>query len=283
MKLLVTGASGYLGSALLRRACERGWETIGTYLSTPPERSHSGNRASMLTRLEVRDEAAVETLLATVRPHCVVHTAYSQAETQMRTTNVDGAAVVARAARRAGARLIHLSSDLVFDGAREGAYVEEDVPRPVTPYGETKALAEAAVAGAHPGALIVRTSLLYGGAMPSRHERLALEAADGRVEVTFFTDEIRCPVQVGDLAAALLELAARDESGPLHVAGADAVSRYELACLVARAQRRSPERLRGAPSAASGVLRPRNCSLDSSRARAILRTRLRGVREVLQA
>jgi dTDP-4-dehydrorhamnose reductase len=90
--------------------------------------------------------------------------------------------------------------------------------------------------------------------------------------MTFYDDEIRCPIQVGDLASALLELAATDLSGVLHVVGADAVSRAELAELV----RRRKVRHVSAPAN-----RPLDCSLDSSRARALLGTELRGVRTVL--
>ena len=90
--------------------------------------------------------------------------------------------------------------------------------------------------------------------------------------MTFFTNEIRSPIQVTDLAQALLELAELDVAGPLHVAGADDVSRAEFAELIAGA----PVRTGRAPET-----RPLDCSLDSSRAQALLRTRLRGVREVL--
>jgi len=137
----------------------------------------------------------------------------------------------------------------------------------VTDYGRAKAEAEVRVALAHADALLVRTSLLYGGATPSKHELAAFEP-----DFTFFTNEIRSPVQVTDLAQALLELAELDVSGPLHVAGADDVSRAEFAELIAR----GPVRSAPAPET-----RPLGCALDSSRARALLRTRLRGVREVL--
>ncbi len=118
-----------------------------------------------------------------------------------------------------------------------------------------------------PEALLVRTSLIYGGPEPSKHELAARDAA-----FTFYTTEIRSPVQVGDLAAALLELAALEVSGPLHVAGADAVSRAHFAELL------SGGAVVGAPAPET---RPLNCSLDSSRAQALLETRLRGVREIL--
>jgi dTDP-4-dehydrorhamnose reductase len=179
---------------------------------------------------------------------------------------------VARAAAAGGARLIHLSSDLIFDGEKGEPYTEEDEPRPLSAYGRDKADAERAVREVHPGALIVRTSLLYGGAEPSLQERMAADP-----DAVFFTDELRSPVHVGDLAEALLELAAGDRAGILHVAGADSLSRYELARLLAP----DPERVRASSIAESGLVRPRNCVLSSARARAVLRTRLRGAREVL--
>jgi len=166
-----------------------------------------------------------------------------------------------------GVRLVHLSTDVVFDGRKGAPYVEEDPLSPVTDYGRAKAEAEERVAAVHPAALLVRTSLLYGGAERSKHELAA-----GDPGLTFFTNEIRSPVQVTDLARALLELAALDVAGPLHVAGLDAVSRAEFAELI------SGGRVRSAPAPET---RPLDCSLDSSRAQAMIRTRLRGVREVV--
>ena len=118
---------------------------------------------------------------------------------------------------------------------------------------------------------MVRTSLLYGGADPGPQERLAADRS-----AAFFTDEVRCPIQVGDLAAALLELAATDYAGLLHVAGADRVSRHEFAELLTGGP------VRAASLAETREVRPRDCSLSVARAQALLRTPLRGVRAVLK-
>lgn len=248
MRLHVTGATGFLGRELLRLAPEASGE-----------------------RVDIRDADAVSGLFERLRPDVVVHTAYRQEGPDAWEITVDGAASVADAARAAGARLLHLSTDVVFDGRKGSPYVEEDEPRPATEYGRAKAESELRVQAAHPDALVVRTSLIVGGPghEPSRHERAARDRA-----LVFYEDEIRCPIQVGDLAAALLELVDLDVTGVLHVAGADALSRADLTELIAgRPVRRSP-----AP-----IDRPLDCSLDCSRARALLRTELRGVRGVFAA
>jgi dTDP-4-dehydrorhamnose reductase len=240
VRLLVTGGTGYLGSELVRRSGAHGVSTRD---------------------FDVRDKSAVT---AALRGYdAVVHTAYRQSE-EAWAVNVDGSRNVARAAR--AARLVHISTDVVFDGRLGRPYVEEDAPTPITEYGRTKAAAEEAVRAEHPGALIVRTSLIYGGPQPSEHETAAHDRS-----LTFYENELRNPVELGDLVAALLELVGATTSGVLHVAGADGVSRCELARLIAGDVRCSP-----APAD-----RPLDCRLDSSRAQRALRTRLRGVREVL--
>ena len=241
MRLHVTGATCYLGSELVRLAPEATTE-----------------------RVEVRDADAVSELLGRLRPDVVVHTAYRQDEDDVNTV---GSENVARAAASVGARLIHLSTAVVFDGRKGAPYVEEDPLTPLTEYGHAKAEAEMRVALAHPETLLVRTSLMYGGGTPSKHELAAHDP-----DFTFYTNEIRSPVHVTDLAEALLELAELDTAGPLHVAGAHDASLSKFEELT----RGGPVRSEPAPET-----RPLDCSLDSSRARRLLRTQLRGVRGVL--
>jgi len=268
---LITGSSGFLGGELARRAPE----ATGTYLGT--ERPGA-------MRLDVRDADAVGRLIGELRPRGVIHTAYREGDDdESEAVNVAGSRNVARAAAEAGARLIHVSTDVVFDGTLGRPYTEDDEPRPVMGYGRQKLAGEEAVRAALPDALIVRTSLIYGGDGESRHEQVALDAATGRTPMSFFTDERRNPVQVGDLAAALLELADSDATGTLHVAGADGVDRYEFARLVGSANGGDPDSLERALAADHPSPRPLDCRLDSSRARARVGVELRGVRAVLGA
>jgi dTDP-4-dehydrorhamnose reductase len=268
-RLLVTGGSGHLGGALVRYATAAGWSAVGTSFRSP------GPLA-----LDVRDRAAVFAVMAALQPDCVIHTAYLQDGPGAWATNVDGTANVAEAGAAAGARLVHLSTDLVFDG-RAGPYREEDPIAPVLEYGRAKAAAERAVTAADPSAVVVRTSLIYGGEELSGHERRILEVADGATDFAFFTDELRCPVRVADLAGALVALVSTDAAGPLHVAGADGVSRYEFACLVAAAHGRPTAHLRTTTSAETAPQRPRDCRLDCGRAAVLLGAPLPGVRAVL--
>ena len=97
--------------------------------------------------------------------------------------------------------------------------------------------------------------------------------------MTFFEDEWRSPILVSDLAAALLELAGHDVTGILHVAGAEPMNRYELACQVAAAHGLPTERLRRGRLEGSGLSRAPYCVLDSARARSLIRAPLPGVRD----
>src|SRR3954447_7555507 len=191
MTLLITGGAGYLGSELRRQAPD----ALATWYRT---------RVDGGMPLDIRDGDATMRCFLKHGPDVVIHTAYVMGDPE---TIVRGSHNVALAAHRVGARLIHLSTDLVFDGEHGAPYSEDDEPRPVMTYGQAKLEAEQLVALAHPDALIVRTSLLLG---PPDGQQEALARRD---DVEFFSDEIRSPIPVRELASALLELAQLEIGG----------------------------------------------------------------------
>jgi len=256
VRLLVTGAAGFLGSEVLRLAEH---EVVPTYHTKPVP---DGVRMDVLRRDEVED------VLRKVRPDGIIHTAYRQLDWE---TTADGAANLAFAAR--GARLVFVSSDVVF-GGRAQAYDEDDAPCPVTPYGAAKAAAETAIRAIDPSAVIARTSLIVGYDGRSSHEQFVHGLANGEPGA-LFTGNIRCPVHVTDLASALLELLTSDFNGIAHVAGPQAVNRLELGRLIAIRDGLDPDALPFEPGP------PSDLRLNCERTQKFLTTRLRPVREFL--
>ena len=246
--LFVTGGSGYLGRHIVTSRTTERWEIIA-----PDSRG-----------LDLRNAASVRSTIRDWNPTAIIHTAYRLND---RSSIVDATQHVAEAAEACRARLVHLSTDVVFRGSMS-SYTERDTPNPITEYGRHKADAEHVVASTCPGAVIVRTSLLVGGRILSPHEVAVHEAIEARSPMTFFTDEIRCPVLVGDLAASLVELAGRpDITGVLHLAGPEAMSRADLAIRIARRHGWNAWKLQFGTLADSGLLRPGRVVLDSSAGR----------------
>ena len=226
--------------------------------------------ASRRTGLDITDRAAVLSLFASVRPAAVINVAATLGNAGGSAAaswpvNVRGAAHVAAAAAAVGARLVHVSSDAVHAGRPE-PYTEADDPSPVFPYGAAKAAAEAAVYAVCPDAVLARTSLIVsdGTAPLSRHEETALAMTRGEIPGALFTDEIRCPVPVGGLAAALLTLAAADLTGVINVAGPEPMSRHDLGVRTARRNALDPSDVPAARLSESRATRPAEIVLDTS-------------------
>lgn len=264
MRLLIFGASGHLGGEIRSQARKAGFETVGTGLRSPD---------ADLVRLDIRDRASVLDLVDRTGPSAVVNAAYLQSDWAACAL---GPVHIADACVRAGARLVHVSSDAVFAGRPE-PYRESDEPSPTTPYGAAKAAAEVAVASVNRAAAIARTSWILGDG-DSEFERFVRDMATSGADGVLFDDDHRCAVHVSDLAAAVLELAGNDYAGVLNLGGADLIDRFELGRMVAERDGLDPDALRRGPKSSigrEGVA----ITLDSSRAGRLLTTRLRGAAE----
>lgn len=287
--VLVTGGTGYIGRHLLQQA--HGLTLHATWHNHPPDATSSsrGDINKQATagvapvgwhQLDVCDADAVTNLVESIRPSVIIHTAYQFNTPDMERVIVDGTRHVAAAALAIGARLICLSTDVVFDG-RRGAYREVDETNPLHAYGRAKALTEHEVSRFLPDAAIIRTSLVYGFDPPDPRTLWTVDTARHRGAITLFTDEFRSPIYVVDLAAAILELVELNFAGLIHIAGSEAVSRYEFGVLLCQAYGVDATVIQAAPAASSGLIRPLDCTLDISLARQHLHTPLRGVRQVL--
>lgn len=258
-------------------AARRGHEVHGTFLSTPVAQEGVSQH-----RLDVRDLAAVRGLVGRLRPGVVVNTAYRQDDWA---TTAAGAAHLALACDEWSVSLVQVSSDVVFSGAAS-PYDEEASPDPVSDYGRAKLAAEQAVTEVLPAASIVRTSLVLGTSAGRRSpmEQLVHDLSCGEREGVLFTDDVRCPVHVDDLAEALLEVVERGSClgpGVLHCAGADALSRYAIALLVAERDGLDASRFVTGSRADLGIPGPLDLRLDGRATQQRLATRLRGAREFL--
>jgi dTDP-4-dehydrorhamnose reductase len=266
IRLLITGASGNVGGPLSRLAADT-CDLTGTYFSRP---ATGGGRA---VRLDIRDRGAVLALVRDLRPDVIVHAAASDQSEAMAETNRVAAEHITEAAAAVDARLIALSTDLVFDGTSP-PYREADPPTPVTPYGRVKAQNESTFL-AYPRALVVRTSLVYDFDRENRQVGWMLNAVERGEPVRLFADEYRCAIWVWNLAEALLEAAALDVTGILHIAGPEAITRLTLGEALLRAAGYDPAGV-VTPVRAAEVAphRPRRPELRIDRARQVLKTPL---------
>jgi dTDP-4-dehydrorhamnose reductase len=264
-RILITGASGDLGRPLSQLAAREA-DVVGTFLT----HAHiGGGRAA---QIDLTEQDAVFELIENVRPDVIIHTAVSD---RGPTAAIPRAARnVAGAAQEMDIRLITLSTDMIFDGTAP-SYSERSLPSPISDYGRAKAESEAACLDLHTNSVIVRTSLIYDFDTDNRQISWMLNRILDNDRVPLFIDEIRSPVYVWNLAAALLELAASNFTGTLNIAGPEPLSRYEYGVHLLHAlgfeADHHVDQVRAAEVAPH---RPRNLTLDISLAQSVLRTNL---------
>ncbi len=260
MRLFVTGSRGQLGRALERTAPAGGHEFVGRDL---PE-------------LDVTDAAAVRAAVLASAPdaivNCAAYTAVDAAETdEARALAVNGTAVghLAAAADEAGAVLVQVSTDYVFDGRSDRPYREADQVNPESAYGRTKLAGETAAAAAHRH-LVVRTAWLFGEGH-NFVEAIRKQIVGGAASLRVVGDQRGCPTYAGDLATAIVRLLDVGATGVIHVVNAGSATWFEFARAIAQ---RLGSGVEVVPISTAETNRPARrpaCSLlDTSRLRSVL-------------
>ena len=249
------GASGQVGHCILEELHKRGLDALGTYNT----RSLPG-----LWHLHLEDDRAISSLVLGLKPKCIylcaalTHVDYCEEHrAESFRANVIGVAHLAHLARKLESRLVYISTDYVFDG-KAGPYVETDKPAPVNVFGEHK-LASEYIVSQLPN-IIARTTWVYSHEQPGPGknfvERLIASLAKGE-EVRVPTDQFGTPTYAPDLAERLVTLAQAGETGLVHLAGTDWLSKYEFAMEVAGAFGLDYGCIRGLPTSALGQVAPR--------------------------
>jgi len=265
-RILITGASGDLGRPLSALASRR-FDTISLY----HQKTGIGGGTPAQADLTNRDTTIK--IVTERRPDIVIHAAASDRSRNMAETNRNSAAHILEASREVGARLIALSSDMVFDGAN-APYKEDDPVSPRSIYGQVKAENEK-LFRSYQQCLVIRTSLIYDFATDNRQMAWLLEMIQAGKSIPLFVDEIRQPVWAWNLAEAILEIALGQMTGLLNVAGPQALNRWEYGSTLIRYAGHDPELVAHRAFAAETLPdRPRNCALDLSKASSAFRTRM---------
>jgi dTDP-4-dehydrorhamnose reductase len=268
-RILVTGASGLLGGYLLRELAQQG-SPIVAWSNTRTDRLFGVE----LRRVDISDANAVRDAFAAARPDVVLHVAAVASVNgcfrdpdRAEKVNVRGSWHLAELSEHSGARLVLVSTDLVFDGSR-GNYCEADTPAPLSIYGRSKLMAEQAVQTFARHA-VVRVSLLFG---PTLSGRLSffdsqLEALRLGKPLALFGDEWRTPLSLQTAAQALVAIANSEVAGLLHLGGPERMSRLEMGQRLAACQGLAGSGIQPAAraSAEADEPRPADTSLDSSR------------------
>ncbi|MCB0353068.1 MAG: SDR family oxidoreductase [Bdellovibrionales bacterium] len=242
MTILLTGATGYLGSALAEVLIA---DQPGAQVVSLTRRSHdylAGSLEEVLSP-EMNREVGEKTVLK-VQPEVIIHCAAvaSSAECERNQdeayrVNTEFSWGLAEGAHSVGARMIHVSTDLVFEGATcpEGGFGESDLPDPVSIYAKSKLAAEEKVVETCSNAAICRICLLYGARRGTKVGPLGwmIHNFKSQRPVPLYFDEWRTPAFVDEVASALKALSLRQETGIFHLGGPERVSRVEFGRLVA--------------------------------------------------
>jgi dTDP-4-dehydrorhamnose reductase len=269
--VLVTGGSGALGWTLVRRFHGR-CRVVATYCK------HRFQYEDMeVRRMDLRKDGQATRVITDIKPDCVVHTASltkadycEEHPDETEQINIKGTEEVAKATQKVGARLVYISTDLVFDGEK-GEYDETDKARPLSVYGKSKLKGEVLAERHCKNSVVLRCALIYGWGSewnPTFLEWIHGELSEGR-EVGLFTDQYRSPVYIEDLAEAVERVMLVGPAGLFHLGGRARVDRFTFGRRLCEVFGFSENLLTPATMDEHPYIapRPRDCSLNTSKFR----------------
>ena len=287
MKLLVTGFNGFVAGSILSQASAH-WEVHGIGRSKIPEKTG----AVSYHIVDICNQQALTNIVHSIRPDAVIHTAaianIDFCENNRETAewvNYGATENLAGICNHISAKLVFCSTDTVFDG-QKGFYTEEDSPHPINYYADTKVRAEQIVLASSKRNVVARLALVMGLPVIGRgNSSLSdiLEKLGKGESLHFAINETRTPVDVLTLGAALLELAAGEFEGIIHLAGNTRINRYEMARQIAQFAGFTDEKIFAIHSneLPNRAPRPDDVSLNNRKAAAILKTRMLSLEEGL--
>ncbi|OKH23258.1 NAD(P)-dependent oxidoreductase [Hydrococcus rivularis NIES-593] len=285
-KLLVTGASGFLGWNLCQQARQK-WDVCGTYLAHAVEIP-----GVTLLKVELTDFHALKQLFTDIQPVAVIHTAAQSKPNfcqehpdESYAINVTASLNIARLCSDRAIPCVFTSTDLVFNGLNP-PYRETDPVSPISYYGEQKVLAERGMLECYPKTAICRMPLMFGVASPVAGSFIQpfIEILKAGKELSLFTDEFRTPISGSTATNGLLLAIEKKVVGLLHLGGKERVSRYQFGRLLAEILELPQENIKTCQQKDVPMSAPRSpdTSLDSSKAFAI-GYQPRSLREELEA
>jgi len=235
MRILVTGASGLLGLNLSLRM-------TGTHTIIGVDRSKLAGTPFELVQADLLEPDACSRLIDIVRPDAVIHTAANANidsceldPEDARLINAELPGQLSEQCAKHNVQLIHISTDAVFDGTKDGIYTEEDSPNPLGIYAQTKLDSERAVLSVNPDAVVARVNF-FGWSLPgtrSLSEFFYNHLSTGK-QVNGFSDVHFCTMFVGDLADTLIRMLEKGLSGLYHTVGSETITKYEFGVCIAR-------------------------------------------------
>lgn len=234
-RILITGASGLLGINLAS-------EALNQHDIICVDRSKLVSAPFQIVQEDLSDLTSIPNLLDAVRPAWLINCAAladidvcEDYPDRAKLLNTDMPLEFAKACKKRGISMAHISTDAVFDGQKDGFYTEQDTPNPMNVYAKTKLDSEQAVAAENPSAIIARVNF-YGWSLSGRRSlaEFFYNNLSEQKSMSGFTDAIFCPMLVNHTARTLLKMLTRGLTGLYHLVGPQSMSKYQFGVEIAR-------------------------------------------------